>query len=67
MLDAEPADVLRSRDARKLGVDPEEPGHVLIARMAEHPELLQRPIAVRGDRAVVGRPPDRVLELVEEA
>lgn len=28
--------------------------------LAEHPELLQRPILVRGDRAIIGRPKDRV-------
>ena len=28
--------------------------------LAEHPELLQRPVLVRGDRAIIGRPKDRV-------
>lgn len=35
-----------------------------IALMAEHPELLERPVVVRGDRAVVARPTERVLELL---
>ena len=34
-----------------------------IALMAEHPALLQRPVVVRGDRALLARPIDRVLEL----
>jgi len=37
----------------------------LIALMAEHPDLLQRPIAVRGERAVLARPAERVLELLD--
>jgi arsenate reductase (glutaredoxin) len=34
-----------------------------IALMAEHTELMQRPVVVRGDRAVLARPVERVDEL----
>jgi arsenate reductase (glutaredoxin) len=37
----------------------------LVALMAEHPELLQRPVVERGDRAVLARPVERVLELLD--
>jgi len=36
-----------------------------IALMAEHPQLMQRPVVVRGDRAVLARPIERALELLE--
>jgi arsenate reductase len=36
----------------------------LIRLMAEHPELLQRPIVERGDRAVLGRPTERIKDLL---
>ena len=36
-----------------------------IALMAEHPALMQRPVVVRGERAVLGRPVERVLELLD--
>ncbi|MFO7260655.1 MAG: arsenate reductase (glutaredoxin) [bacterium] len=36
----------------------------LLDAMAEHPELIQRPIVVRGNRAVLARPPERVKEIL---
>ena len=64
-----PAEVLRTRDpaARELGLDGSEDADTLIAHMVEHPTLLQRPIGVLGERAVVGRPAERLLELVKRA
>ncbi|POZ63785.1 arsenate reductase (glutaredoxin) [Chromobacterium alticapitis] len=36
----------------------------LIAAMVDNPNLIERPIAVSEDRAVVGRPPEQVLSLL---
>ncbi len=32
--------------------------------LIEHPELMQRPIVVKGDKAIIARPPEKVLEFV---
>ena len=63
-----PGDVLRNKEpvyaALAIGErDLSDDG--LIELMAQHPELLQRPIVVRGDRAVLARPVERVLELLD--
>ena len=62
-----PRDLLRRRDKayRELGLTGDEPDDRLIELMAQHPTLLERPIGVVGDRAVVGRPPERLLRLSE--
>ncbi len=64
-LGTRPREALRKRDPawRELDLD-EDDDAAVIAAMARHPGLLERPIAVRGERAVVARPPERVRELL---
>lgn len=62
-----PREVLRTRDANKLGLRGDESDTELIGLMAENPTLLQRPIGVVGDKAAVGRPPEALMELLPQA
>jgi arsenate reductase len=36
----------------------------VVALLLEHPELMERPVVFHGDRAVIARPSERVLELL---
>jgi arsenate reductase len=37
----------------------------MFQKMSENPKLIERPIAVKGDRAVLGRPPERIREFLK--
>lgn len=60
----DPATDLVRRDANfsKLGLSDADVATAdqVVAVLGEHPELLQRPVIVKGGRAIIGRPKDRV-------
>lgn len=44
--------------------DPDLPDNALITAMSGHPILIERPIVMNGEKAVVGRPPENVLDIL---
>lgn len=67
MLGSEPLEITRTKDRlfRQLGLSKDDPRsrEDWLEILAENPALIERPIVVRGDRAVIARPPERLLEL----
>jgi arsenate reductase (glutaredoxin) len=66
-LGLEPRALMRTKEAafKEAGLDdPKLTREQLIAAMAEHPILIERPIVISGKRAAIGRPPERVLEIL---
>ena len=64
MLGLEPRELMRSNEDayRELGLDDASlTREQLIAAMAEHPGLIQRPIVIHEGKAALGRPPEQVL------
>ena len=66
LLGGEARSLVRSREPEyaELGLA-EADDERLIDAMAEHPVLIERPVVIRGDRAVVARPPELLLELLD--
>ena len=58
--------VRRGEEAYKAqGLGPESSEAELVDAMVAYPKLIERPIVVCGHRAVLGRPPENVLELID--
>ncbi|MEQ8766661.1 MAG: arsenate reductase (glutaredoxin) [Planctomycetota bacterium] len=66
-LGIEPLELMRKKEApfKELGFDEKAPDRqAALQAMHEHPILIERPIVVKGDRAIIGRPPENVQALL---
>ena len=61
-----PRELMRTKEAiyRELGLKEVSDDEKLIEAMAEHPKLIERPIVIRGDKAVVARPETKIDEIL---
>ncbi len=67
LLNMGPRDLMRRNEApyRELGLDDDNLNRdALIAAVVAHPILMQRPVVLANGRAAIGRPPERVLEIL---
>lgn len=67
LLGMDPRDLMRTREKEYKALGLNEPGlsrEALVQAMVEHPRLIERPIVVRGNAAALGRPPERVLDIL---
>ena len=65
MLALKPKEFLRKKEAifKELKVDIDN-DKAVISAMAKHPTLIERPIVVKGKKAVLGRPPENIKSLL---
>jgi arsenate reductase len=67
MLGLEPRDLMRQKEPeyKQLKLDnPKLTRDQLIEAMVQHPRLIERPIVIKGNKAALGRPPERVLDIL---
>lgn len=58
-----PRDFLRDKDAKKFELPETATDDEVYAAMVDNPRLIQRPIGINGDEAVLGRPPEDLLKI----
>lgn len=67
MLGMEPRELMRKKEKEYKENDLANPNlsrDALIAAMVAHPKLIERPIVIKDNRAVLGRPPEAVLDIL---
>ncbi|MDT8339508.1 MAG: arsenate reductase (glutaredoxin) [Sulfurimonas sp.] len=66
MLDIAPRELMRIKEDiyKELNLKEELDDSALISAMAKHPKLIERPIIIKGERAIIGRPTERIAEFL---
>ena len=67
LLHISPRDLLRSEEAEYKNINLKDHNisdDDIINYMIRFPKIIQRPIVINGDKAVIGRPPENVLSII---
>jgi len=59
-----PAELVRKKENKALGLADPDDDQGWINRMVANPQIIERPIVVAGRKACLGRPPENVLEIL---
>ena len=67
LLAGQPKDLIHPGVFEKLGRNIEDYNtpDTLVGLLIEHPEVMNRPVCIHGDRAVIARPAERVTEILD--
>ncbi|WP_121630330.1 arsenate reductase (glutaredoxin) [Tropicibacter alexandrii] len=59
-------EMMRTKETtfKEMGLTTDMADDALLQAMAEQPKLIERPVLFAGEKAVIGRPPERVLDLL---
>ena len=67
MLGLEPRELMRKHEKEYTEAGLDDPGLSradLISAMIAHPRVMERPVVVRNGKAAIGRPPERILDIL---
>ena len=66
MLGISPIDLIRKNEAiwKENYKGKELSDTEIIEAMSKHPKLIERPIVINGNKAVIGRPPESIIEII---
>ena len=66
ILQLRPSDIIRKgeKEYKELNISNLDRDEDLIEEIAKHPKLMERPIVIKGEKGIIGRPPENVQKLL---
>ena len=60
------ADIIRTneKEYKQSNITLNDTDDVIISEIVRHPRLMERPIVIKGNKGIIGRPPENVLKLL---